>query len=85
MIKFNFFVFTKNFIRNNVLFVNCRLAPSLIIMVTFTATIMRHTGHGPMWPQIVLTETNACQKDWWIVSLFLNNIAFDRQEVSKLV
>ncbi|XP_053614905.1 nose resistant to fluoxetine protein 6-like [Plodia interpunctella] len=50
-----------------------RLAPSLAVMLAFTATWMRFLGSGPLWNKHATPVVNDCGTWWWTHLLFINN------------
>lgn len=37
------------------------------------SSIYVHTGNGPIWKPVILTEVESCRKNWWLNLLYLQN------------
>ncbi|XP_049877393.1 nose resistant to fluoxetine protein 6-like [Pectinophora gossypiella] len=53
-----------------------RLTPVYMLVLATIATVMRHTGSGPLWPLVVGSEADACRQYWWAHLLYINNYIY---------
>ncbi|XP_041971563.1 uncharacterized protein LOC121727666 isoform X2 [Aricia agestis] len=51
-----------------------RLLPVHLLVVGFAATWWRYTGDGPLWPNLVLQESDVCRRKFLWHALFLHNL-----------
>ncbi|KAF5307204.1 hypothetical protein FQR65_LT00720 [Abscondita terminalis] len=50
-----------------------RLTTSVIVVVAFSASWLRHLNRGPLWDKTVGTEFRNCRRNWWANLLYINN------------
>ncbi|XP_041984522.1 O-acyltransferase like protein-like isoform X2 [Aricia agestis] len=50
-----------------------RLTPPYALIIATISTWMRHFGDGPLWPLLVLSETQQCRQYWWSNIFYFNN------------
>ncbi|XP_030767536.1 O-acyltransferase like protein-like [Sitophilus oryzae] len=50
-----------------------RLTPTVLVMVLFHATWLRHLGSGPKWTEVVIYEFQKCRANGWTNILYINN------------
>lgn len=58
-------------------FLHSRLTPTYALAMATVNTWMRHLGSGPLWKQVVTSETTACRKYYWAHLLYINNYIYD--------
>ncbi|XP_041971568.1 O-acyltransferase like protein-like isoform X2 [Aricia agestis] len=51
-----------------------RILPVHLVVVGFAATWWRYTGDGPLWPNLVLQESDVCRRKFLWHALFLHNL-----------
>ncbi|XP_041972321.1 uncharacterized protein LOC121728247 [Aricia agestis] len=51
-----------------------RFLPVHLVVVGFAATWWRYTGDGPLWPNLVLQESDVCRRKFLWHALFLHNL-----------
>ena len=50
-----------------------RLTPPYAIAILITATLYSHFGDGPIWNLTTSCVTSACEKNWWLGLLYMDN------------
>ncbi|KAJ8925875.1 hypothetical protein NQ315_009727 [Exocentrus adspersus] len=50
-----------------------RLTPIYAFVIFYYATLLDHSGMGPMWKLIVSSEVQDCRANWWTNLLYISN------------
>ncbi|KPJ00879.1 Nose resistant to fluoxetine protein 6 [Papilio xuthus] len=53
-----------------------RLTPTYALVLATCATLLRHTGSGPLWQDLVVRQATDCRQYWWAHMLFIQNYIF---------
>ncbi|KAK5645592.1 hypothetical protein RI129_006892 [Pyrocoelia pectoralis] len=76
LVAHNYLKQMRNGVKFNVIFFYLarivRLTPALFAVVLIHATLLRHIGSGPIWPNIRDTfMVNNCRENWWSTLLYV--------------
>lgn len=62
---------------------NCRLTPTMLIVLAFHSTWLVHLTRGPFWDQTVGEEYRRCRRNWWTNMLYVNNF-INKEKMVKI-
>ncbi|KAF2900218.1 hypothetical protein ILUMI_05970 [Ignelater luminosus] len=90
LISYNYLVSKEKGIKFNIflyyLMRIIRLTPALVMAVLVHATLLRHMGSGPVWPNIRDSWlVDNCRENWWPALLYVQNyVTYDIRNVCIL-
>ena len=60
-----------------------RIAPLMLIVIVFSANLLRYLAEGPTWLESLTMYDSWCKENWWLNVLHLHNF-INREKMVRL-